>query len=227
MESARFTAGMMGASECTMCRLAPPEFARAVAFAAYDHEVREALHLLKFNGLRGVAEHVLAEGMAAAILQLEAQAAHELVVVPVPLFAARRRRRGFNQAEVLAVAAVAKLRKLRPQWKLALRGDVLARVKDTRAQFALEPHIRRKNLRGAFRVGDSGAIRGREVLLIDDIMTTGATARECSRVLLRAGATRVWVATMARAQAEGGMSGHSDVAIWDAVKEPGQATGFM
>lgn len=227
MESARFTAGMMGASECTMCRLAPPEFARAVAFASYDHEVREALHLLKFNGLQAVAEHVLGDGMAAAILKLEEQAARELVVVPVPLFAARRRSRGFNQAEVLAMAGVAKLRRLRPEWKLSLRSQVLERVKDTRAQFSLEPHIRRRNLRGAFRVEDAGAIQDREVLLVDDILTTGATARECSRVLLRAGAEKVWVATMARTRTEESASGHSHVAVWDAVKQPGPATGFL
>lgn len=220
MESARF-AGSMGVTECTLCRLAPPEFERAVAFDLYDEEVREMLHLLKFQGMRGIADAVLGDGMASAVLQLADEAASELVVVPVPLFAARERSRGFNQARVLAEVAVARLRKLRPGWALGLRGDVLSRVRDTNALFAMDPSARRKSLRGAFRVAKPEAVRGREVLLVDDIMTTGATARECSRVLRRAGAAKVWVVTMARAQGaartadEISMGLPRDVAMWD------------
>jgi len=215
MESARF-AGAMGMTECTMCRLTPPEFERAVAFAIYDEEVREMLHLLKFQGMRHIADAVLGDGMASAVLQLEGVAANELLVVPVPLFAVRERSRGFNQARVLAEAAIARLRRLKPAWKLDLRSDVLSRVRDTNALFAMDPSARRKSLRGAFRVVNAEAVRGREVLLVDDIMTTGATARECSRVLMRAGAAKVWVVTMARAQAESGVARSSEVAMWDA-----------
>ncbi len=214
MESARF-AGSMGMTECTMCRLAPPEFERAVAFAIYDEEVREMLHLLKFQGMRRIADAVLGDGMASAVLQLEGVAANELLVVPVPLFAARERSRGFNQARVLAEVAVMRLRRLKPVWKLDLRSDVLSRVRDTNALFAMDPSARRKSLRGAFRVVNAETVRGREVLLVDDIMTTGATARECSRVLMRAGAAKVWVVTMARAQAESGVARSSEVAMWD------------
>jgi len=201
MESARFAAAM-GASECTMCRLAPPMFDRAVAFANYDKEMREMLHLLKFNGMRGVAEHVLGGGMATAVRTLREVAGNELMVVPVPLFAAREHKRGFNQAKLLAEAAVKRLRKLEPAWKLRVRSDLLERVKDTHALYGLNPAERRRNLSGAFRVADAAAVRGREVLLIDDIMTTGATARECAKVLKRAGAAKVWVATAAKAQPE-------------------------
>jgi ComF family protein len=201
MESARFGAAM-GVSECTMCRLAPPQFERAVASANYDNEMRELLHLLKFEGMRGVAEHVLGARMAAAVLKLREGAASELVVVPVPLFAARERARGFNQARLLAEAAVKRLRRLEPEWTLRFEGHALQRVKDTRALYALDPSQRRRSLQGAFRVVDAAAVSGREVLLIDDIMTTGATARECAKVLKRAGATKVWVATAAKAQPE-------------------------
>jgi ComF family protein len=225
MESARF-AGAMGITECTMCRLAPPEFARAVAYAEYDAEVREMLHLLKFNGVRQVAGHLLGEYLVKAVLKLEDQAARELAVIPVPLFAARERSRGFNQSKLLAEAAVKRLRKLRRGWKLKIDTKSLARVKDTHALFTMQPHERRKSLRGAFRVMDAEAIRGREVLLIDDIMTTGATARECARVLLRAGVAKVWVATVAKAQPESvrvlraeefGEAADSTVARWDAT----------
>jgi orotate phosphoribosyltransferase len=87
--------------------------------------------------------------------------------------------------------------------------------------FAMDPSERRKSLRGAFRVVDAEAVRGREVLLVDDIMTTGATARECARVLRRAGAAKVWVATMARAYGAGAALSTRDgaVAMWDAGPE--------
>jgi ComF family protein len=215
MESARFTAAM-GVSECTMCRLAPPEFERAVAFANYDNEMREMLHLLKFESRARMAEFVLGERLAQAVLKLEDIAAKEMVVVPVPLFAARERERGFNQAMLLAKAAVESLKKMRPSWKLEIAGDVMLRVKDTRSLYRLNPSQRRRNLRGAFKVANDPAIRGREVLLIDDIMTTGATARECSRVLLRAGAAKVWVATAAKAQPESVRNVvRQEVATWD------------
>jgi ComF family protein len=141
----------------------------------------------------------------------------------VPLFGARERSRGFNQSKLLAEAAVKRLRSLRRGWKLKIETKSLVRLKDTRALFTMQPHQRRKNLRGAFRILDAEAIRGREVLLIDDIMTTGATARECARVLLRAGAAKVWVATVAKAQPESVRVPRTDrfgeemVARWDAV----------
>jgi len=220
LESSRF-AGAHGVTECSFCRLAPPEFARAVAFAPYDAELRELLHLLKFEGRRSLAEEVLGRWLANAILQLREQAANDLIVIPVPLFAARQRQRGFNQAALLTTSALRSLKKLVPEWNLAQAPQVLARVKDTHSLFTLAPHQRRAGLRGAFKVADATAISGREVLLVDDIMTTGATARECARTLLRAGAEKVWVATVARAQPDrlaSNSSRSSDVAIWDANK---------
>ncbi len=213
MESARF-AGAMGTTECTACRLAPPPFARAVSFGSYDTEMRELLHTLKFGGTRRVAEHVLGEWMAAAMLQLDGLAGETPVVVPVPLFAERERQRGFNQAGLLAKAAVKRLAKQRPAWELELRPEALMRVKDTRALYAQRPDQRRRGLKGAFRMGDAEAVRGREVVLIDDILTTGATARECAAVLLRAGATKVWVATVARARPESLRAVEVSVARW-------------
>jgi ComF family protein len=208
-ESARMMTAM-GLSECTMCRLAPPEFERAVAAADYDEEMREMLHLLKFAGRRAVAEVVLGERLAAAIALLQ-DAAKELVVVPVPLFAARERERGYNQAELLAEAAVGRMNR-----KLKVPAGVLVRVKDTRPLYMLSPKQRRASLRGAFRVAKVEAVAGREVLLVDDVMTTGATARECARVLKRAGATKVWVATAAKAQPAGSVAVYreSNVAMW-------------
>jgi ComF family protein len=229
MESARFAAAM-GVTECTMCRMAPPSFDRAVAFANYDNEMREMLHLLKFDGLRGVARHILGEGITVTVQKLRQETAAELLVLPVPLFAARERKRGFNQARLLAEVAVKRLRRLEPGWNLQLSTTALKRVKDTRAMYELNPSQRRRNLNGAFRVVDKNAVRDREVLLIDDIMTTGATARECARVLKRAGALKVWVATVAKAQPE---SVHSVIqhepegfVMWDTVaSQPASVIG--
>ena len=220
MESARFAAAM-GITCCTMCRLAPPDFERAVAGGDYNEDLREMLHLLKFAGRRQVAELVLGEKLARAVVQLRDVAARELMVVPVPLFAARERERGYNQALLLARAAVKRVEKIAPEWRLRVEANVLVRVKDTRPLFYLSPRQRRASLRGAFRVVKKQMLAGREVLLVDDILTTGSTARECSRVLLRAGATKVWVATAAKVQPEGSQSERvepMDVAMWSPQK---------
>jgi len=76
--------------------------------------------------------------------------------------------------------------------------DLLLRTRDTQSQIGLTSHQRRANLRGAFAVARAAEVTGREVLLVDDVYTTGTTATECARVLRRAGASRVWVATVAR-----------------------------
>lgn len=220
MESARFAASL-GAVECTRCRTEPPAFARAVAFAPYDDEMREMLHALKFDGMRRVADHVLGAWMAETMLQLESEAARKLVVVPVPLFRERERERGFNQALLLARAGIRRLRKLRPGWQLELRPELLQRVRDTRPMYALGPEQRRRNLQGAFRVSDPTRVQDREVLLVDDILTTGATVEACARALLRAGAAKVWVATVARAQPEGVRVVEATVARWDAPAATG------
>ena len=218
MESARFAAAM-GVGDCTACRVNPPAFTRAVAFGTYDNEMREMLHALKFNGMRRVAEHVLGRWVAEAVLQLESEAASALIVVPVPLFLARERKRGFNQATLLAKSGIEQLKKLRPAWKFTLIPEALLRVRDTRALYELRPDQRRRSLEGAFRIGDAELVRGREVLLIDDIFTTGATANACARVLLRAGVAKVWVVTVARAQPESVRAAAQTVASWDFVEK--------
>jgi ComF family protein len=182
-------------------------FERAVAYAVYQDRLREMVHLLKYERMQGIAT-LLGGMLAESILTLQADAARDLIVVAVPLFPSKQRQRGYNQSELLADAAISELHQLAPEWRLNRVPSLLTRRRDTRSQFELNPRSRRRNLEGAFAIDSSRLTPGCEVLLIDDIYTTGATARECARVLRRAGAAKVWVATLARAQT-------SRVAMWD------------
>ena len=113
------------------------------------------------------------------------------LLIPVPLHASRLRERGYNQALELA-------RPLAQALTIPLRHDVLLRTRATLAQANLDAKARRKNLRGAFAIVENAALP-QHVVIVDDVMTTGATLRECARVLLRAGVSRVDVWALARA----------------------------
>ncbi len=192
---------------------------RAVAWGLYDDELREMLQGFKYEqGMEGVGG-VLGRLLAEAMLLVEPEAAREVMVVAVPLARGRRRERGFNQVDRLLDAALPKVRRRAPEWRLVRVTDVLTRERETESQWGLTPRQRRTNVRGAFAVRDAERVRGREVMVVDDIYTTGATARECARVLLEAGAAKVWVATVSRAQEEqaaawGGAREEEGVAMW-------------
>jgi ComF family protein len=186
-----------GLRRCPICRRVERPFERAVAYGSYEGGLREMVHLLKYNGVRpaaGVLGRMLSEAMQTLETVLILKDA-TVLVIPVPLFKSRRRQRGFNQAELIARAAL----KFHPgDDRLQLRADVLLRTRDTQSQIGLTSHQRRENMRGAFAVASPKEVTGRSVLLVDDVYTTGTTATECARVLRRAGASRVWVATAAR-----------------------------
>ena len=184
-----------GEARCLLCQRVDPPFERAVAYGSYEGGLRDLIHLLKFQQVRPAAK-VLGHVLAGTIASLEkAMPVGTIAVVPVPLHRNKQAQRGFNQAEMIAQAAVKELS--RPKRYELCRG-VLVRRRDTESQIGLTSHQRRENLRGAFAVSDSTRILNRDILLIDDVVTTGTTASECARVILRAGAARVWVATVAR-----------------------------
>ena len=178
--------------------MVPPDFARAVAYGPYQGRMREAIHALKYDRVRGAARE-LGSLMALAIAQMAGEAPAEMLVIPVPLHRAKYAQRGFNQARSLAAEALKSLRKTHPAWRLQLASKTLMRLRATDSQAGLTPRQRRLNVRGAFTVTDPAAVAMRHVLLVDDILTTGATARAAARALMQAGAASVRVATLARA----------------------------
>jgi ComF family protein len=168
--------------------------------------LRDAIHALKYDGVNPMVRG-LGRMLAHAIAQLDGEAPSEMLVVPVPLHRSKYAQRGFNQARLLAREALRFLGKSHPAWRLTLAPGTLMRLRMTESQAGLTPRQRRENVRGAFSVSDVAAVTGRDILLVDDIMTTGATARAAAQALLRSGAKSVWVATLARARRAFGESG--------------------
>ncbi len=176
---------------CGDCQTQAPPFARARAAALYDPDgpVGQAIKRLKFNGQMAYLPLLQSWLKQPGCLELVADAD---LLLPVPLHPRRLKARGFNQALLLAQGF-----KDRP-----LGREVLIRERFTVPQVGLNPKERRDNVKGAFAVPQPAAVKGKKILLIDDLYTTGATARECARVLRRAGAARVEVLTVARVKHE-------------------------
>ncbi|HLJ77775.1 MAG TPA: hypothetical protein VKT75_10185, partial [Acidobacteriaceae bacterium] len=136
-----------------------------MAHGVYCGTLRALIHLLKYEEVEPVARRlgVLLAGQVLTIPDLP----QNLLVIPVPLFARKRRQRGFNQSDLLARSAVAVLRSRRPEMHLKLLPGALIRRRATESQAGLSPHQRRTNLRGAFFVPRPAQLAGMDVLLID------------------------------------------------------------
>ena len=164
---------------CRPCRMAPPAFAKAAAFGAYQGHLRSLIHLLKYDGMHPVANG-LSRLLARCLDGFPATAPRRMLVVPVPMHREKQRRRGFNHAALLAQAVVSKSRRGGSGWDLHFAQDVLERSKATVSQAGLTTAQRRQNLRGAFTVSRSGKLRGKDVLLVDDVLYNGRH-RPCMR----------------------------------------------
>jgi ComF family protein len=175
---------------CAACRRRPPAFDAGAVACDYEGSLRAIIHAFKYDGRRSLARPLGALLRNAGAQVLDGADA----VVPVPLHPWKRLRRGFNQSSDLA-------RELGPPVR-----PLLWRRRATPPQAGLTPRERRRNVRGAFALtpwrsrGDRNeAIDGRTLVLIDDVMTTGATLDACARVLKQAGAREVRTLTLARA----------------------------
>jgi ComF family protein len=177
---------------CQACLLDPPPFSAVTSVALYEDCLRQAVQRFKYRGAFSL-DRPLGRLLAAA-LEADPAAGRPDLLVPVPLHVSRLRRRGYNQSLLLA-------RGLGRRWRVPVPARLLVRTRPTIPQQGLKAAERRRNLKGAFRIRKP--LDGETVLLVDDVMTTGATARECSRVLLEAGAGRVAVAVLGRARLHG------------------------
>lgn len=172
--------------ECGGCINGNIPFMKARSAYTYDGVVLEAIHKLKYRGKVTLAGPLGALIAGAAIFPKAPD-----LIVPVPLHKRRLRHRGFNQSLLLS-------REVSKALSVPLDYINLKRVRETEQQINLTALERVRNVSGAFETGRAGVFKGRQVLLVDDVFTTGATITECSRVLKRAGA-KVFALTLARA----------------------------
>jgi ComF family protein len=174
---------------CAPCLKEKWYFAIHRSCALYEGALKEAIHRFKYEGVFTLVR-VFGDLLQPAFQILSRDYPAD-VMVPVPLHIRRLRERGFNQALLI-------VKELSKRTGIPYAERALKKIKDTPVQITLKRRERRKNLSRAFAVGDEEAIRGKVVVLVDDVYTTGATVNECSRVLLRAGAAQVAVLTVAR-----------------------------
>lgn len=175
-------------SLCGSCRSRPPPFAQARAAFEYGGALRDAMGRFKYRREPGLDRALAA--LALSVFDGDAPSAD--VVVPVPLHRRRLRARGYNQSALLARAFAA-------AWGLPAEVDALERVRETPPQVRQPTaSAREANVRGAFAVRRPAVIAARRVVLVDDVITTGATAAACSRALRDSGAVEVVVRALAR-----------------------------
>ena len=181
---------------CGACLARSPQFVSARAWACYpreeieEHPLRQVVQKFKY-GRRISLGKPLGRLMAWGCQEFLSACPVDLII-PVPLHAKRLRWRGFNQSVLLA-------RQISRVYKIPMDPFVLRRDHETAPQTQLAEDERRRNVRGAFLVHPERSVDGKNILLVDDVYTSGATVNECSRILKRSGAKQVFVVTLARA----------------------------
>jgi ComF family protein len=183
-----FAVALDGETLCAACLAKPPAFDSARAILAYDEKSRGAILALKHaDRLDLVPGFSRWLGRSGNLLLKDSD-----MVIPVPLHPLRLWRRRYNQSAEVA-------RRLARDWSLAYDPGTLARSRSTPSQGLMaSARARRRNVLSAFKVRDPAKVAGRHVLLVDDVLTTGATVDACARALKRAGAKRVHVLVLAR-----------------------------
>jgi len=175
---------------CIACRSEKFHFDRARSFARYQGSLVRAIVLLKFEEMEPLADW-FADRLVGVVRE-NGQALEADVIVPVPLDKIRRRERGFNQAELLS-------KRLAKRLKLPHQGILLVRKRPRPDKHLLTSHARSEAVRGAFATRPGSQVDKQRVLLVDDVMTTGAALDACAKALREAGASSVLGLTVARA----------------------------
>jgi len=163
---------------------------KGVIVATYFKEgpIREVIHDFKYEGIFNLKQD-LSEFMIKALKEF--LPFKNPILIPVPLHKRKLIRRGFNQAELLA-------KEIAAHFKFELKSNILERKKDTKSQTELKGRERRANVKDAFLCKNKDEILGKKIILIDDVITTGATLNECARVLKENGAKTVWALVLAK-----------------------------
>lgn len=182
---------------CGSCLNSSQHIDLARACGRYTQGLRDLIHWFKYRNVMQLADPLgvlLAWGYWKHFSNLSME-----MIIPVPLHPKRMRSRGFNQAYLLARAAKAYCSQSNVSFVLPdIAEKLLVRIRATKPQTGLGREHRRKNIRNAFAVTQTEAIRGKSILLVDDVYTTGATVNECARILKKAGAVKVAVLSVAR-----------------------------
>jgi ComF family protein len=174
---------------CGKCLMHLPPYAGARAFGLYASELSRVVQELKFHGRRTLTG-LLAPLLASTFFESWSRENFDMVI-PVPLHSKRKRDRGYNQSELLARGVAARI-------AIPFSGKVLVRSRSTLPQVGLSDSQRLENVRKAFCCVDPSKVENKRILLIDDVMTTGATVSSAAQTLLDAGCFRVSVLTVAR-----------------------------
>jgi ComF family protein len=174
---------------CGACLKKNRNFTEARALGYYEGTLQEAIHRWKYEGKVHLSD-LLGRWMAEGLERYWASSRFDLLA-GVPLHLLRLRERGFNQALLLAA-------EISRRTGIPYEKRILRKTRPGSPLVSLSGAEREKEVRGAFLIAETGKVKGKSVLLIDDVYTTGATANECAKVLLRAGAERVCVLTLAR-----------------------------
>ena len=174
---------------CDECAIAPPRYGKLRSIAFYHTTLQQAIHLYKFEKKRVFAQHLIQ--LINAHIPTDFSVAEYDFVLPIPIHKKRLRERGFNQAALLA-NGIAKVE------NIPVLVDTLVRKRHTVAQSSLDRDARQQNIVGAFEVRNPDVIRGKRLLVIDDVFTTGATIREAVGELWTADPAEIDVLTLAR-----------------------------
>ena len=177
---------------CATCLTKKWYFGAARAVLLYEDPAKSLIHLFKYQGKTACLKSLCR--LMASLPHLADYTKDADLILPVPLHNSRLRTRGFNQAQLLAQAFFPKDRRLKV--------DIIRRIRPTPPQTGFNGTARRLNVKNAFAVAEPEQVRGKKILLVDDVFTTGTTVNECAKTLKKAGAGEVRVLTLARVKEE-------------------------